>query len=163
MSGEALGGKRATRKEIEEILDVLHSLGFEEHCQEYEVCGSYRRGKLDSGDVDIVIIPKASFADWFDNLKLKKRYGHFSNNILINGVQVDFFLCDKTSYPCAVMTWTGSRGFNMIMRGKCYKAGYVYTRHGIYDSKTKKLITGIITEFDIFNLISMKYVEPKDR
>ena len=68
----------AERQEIENILDVLYSLGFKKHCQQFEVCGSYRRGKSESGDVDIVIIPKESFEKWFDNLSLEKRYGHFS-------------------------------------------------------------------------------------
>ena len=163
MSGKALDGKRATRQEIEVILDVLYSLDFKEHCKKFEVCGSYRRGKPDSGDVDIVVIPKDSFKAWFDNLSFPKRKGHFADNILINEVQVDFFLCDDASYATAVMTWTGSRGFNMIMRGKCFEAGYVYTRNGIYDKKSKQIISGINTEHDIFNLINMNYVEPKDR
>ena len=81
MSGKALDGKRATRQEIEIILDVLYSLGFKGHCKKFEVCGSYRREKPDSGDVDIVVIPKESFAKWFDNLNFEKRYGHFSNNV----------------------------------------------------------------------------------
>ena len=163
MSGQALGGKRATRQEIELILDVLYSLGFKEHCQKFEICGSYRRAKPDSGDVDIVIIPKKSFEKWFDNLDFPKRKGHFADNVLINEVQVDFFLCNESNYATAVMTWTGSRGFNIRMRGKCFDAGYVYTRFGIYDGKTKQLIPGIKEEIDIFNLIGLKYIPPEKR
>ena len=83
--------------------------------------------------------------------------------MLINAVQVDFFLCNESSYPTAVMTWTGSRGFNIMMRGKCFKAGYIYTRHGIYSKKTKELVSGIKSEFDIFNLIGIDYINPEKR
>jgi len=163
MSGKALNGKRATRKEIENILDVLYSLDFKEHCKKFQVCGSYRRGKHDSGDVDIVIIPKESFKEWFDNLDLPKRKGHFADNVLINEVQVDFFLCNESNYATSVMTWTGSRGFNIMMRGKCFEAGYIYTRFGIYDKNTKQLIPDINTEKDLFNLIGLKYIPPEQR
>ena len=163
MSGKALGGKRATRQEIEKILDTLYDSGFKEHCQKFKVCGSYRRGKPDSGDVDIVVIPKESFKEWFENLDLPKYYGRFANCVLIDQVQVDFFLCSQLSYPTAVMTWTGPRGFNIMMRGKCFEAGYIYTRHGIYNKKTKELVSGIKEEIDIFNLIGVKYMPPEDR
>ena len=163
MSGKALNGKRATRQEIEIILDKLYSLGFKNHCQKFEVCGSYRRGKPDSGDIDIVIIPKESFKEWFDNLPFPKRKGHFADNVLINEVQVDFFLCDASNYATAVMTWTGSRGFNIRMRGMCFDAGYVYTRFGIYDRETKQLVNRIKEEHDIFNLIGIDYIPPENR
>ena len=163
MSGKALGGKRATRQEIETILDVLYSLGFKEHCQKFEVCGSYRRGKPNSGDIDIVIIPKDSFKEWFNNLGFPKRKGHFADNALINEVQVDFFLCNESNYATAMMTWTGSRGFNIRMRGMCFNAGYVYTRFGIYNKHTKELIEGIKEESDIFNLIGINFILPENR
>ena len=163
MSGKALGGKRATRQEIENILDTLYALGFKQHTQKFKVCGSYRREKPDSGDLDIVIIPKESFKEWFENSDFPKYYGRLANSLLINEVQVDFFLCNKLSYPTAVMTWTGSRGFNLMMRGKCYDAGYIYTRHGIYDKKTKALVLGIKEEYDIFNLIGLDYISPEKR
>ena len=163
MSGKALGGKRASREKIETILEKLYALGFKSHCQKFKVCGSYRRGKPDSGDIDIVIIPKKSFKIWFDNLSLPKRKGHFSDNVLIDEVQVDFFLCDEPSYATSVLTWTGSRGFNIMIRGKSLKAGYIYTRFGMYNKDTKKLVDGINKEIDIFNLIGLKYIPPEKR
>ena len=163
MSGKALNGKRATRKEIEDVLENLNELGFEDHCKKFKVCGSYRRGKPDSGDVDIVIIPKESFKAWFDNLDLPKRKGHFADNVLIDEVQVDFFLCNESNYATSVLTWTGSRGFNIMVRGKSLKAGYVYTRFGMYNKDTNQLVGGINKEIDIFNLIGLKYIPPEKR
>ena len=163
MSGKALNGKRATRQEIEHLLDVLYSLDFKIHCKKFKVCGSYRRGKSESGDVDIVIIPKESFKSWFESLGFPKYFGRFANSLLINKVQVDFFLCDEFSYPTAVMTWTGSRGFNIMMRGKSFDAGYTYTRHGMFHRETNKIVEGIKEEFEIFNLIGIEYIPPEKR
>ena len=77
--------------------------------------------------------------------------------------EIDLFEANESSYPTMVMTWTGSRGFNMRMRGKSHAAGYVYTRHGMYDGKTGEIINGIKTEKDIFNLIGIDYVDPQRR
>ena len=50
-----------------------------------------------------------------------------------------------------------------MMRGKCFEAGYIYTRFGIYDKNTKQLIPDINTEKDLFNLIGLKYIPPEQR
>ena len=165
MSGAALSGRRATREEINHLLTELGNLGFYDICEEYEVCGSYRRGKHESGDIDIVFLPKSKevYENWFTSLEITKREGMFANNVLIKGVQIDLFEANESSYPTMVMTWTGSRGFNMRMRGKSHAAGYVYTRHGMYDGKTGEIISGIKTEKDIFNLIGIDYVDPQRR
>lgn len=165
MSGKALNGRRVSREEIESILEKIGKLGFYQLCDRYEVCGSYRRGKPESGDIDIVFIPKdrEAYLTWFNDLDIPKRKGFFANNILIDGVQIDLFLTNEFSYPTTMMMWTGSRGFNIRMRGKSHNAGYIYTRNGMFDAKTKELVKGIKTEQDIFNLINIDYVDPSRR
>jgi len=165
MSGAALNGKRVKREEIDSLVGKLLDLGFSDVITKYEICGSYRRGKPDSGDVDIVFIPKTieEYEGWFDNLELEKRKGLLANNILIDDVQIDLFMAAENSYATMVMTWTGSRGFNIVMRGKLNDQGYVYTRHGIYDQKTGKILQGINTEKDIFDLAKISYVNPANR
>jgi DNA polymerase/3'-5' exonuclease PolX len=165
MSGAALNGKRVKREEIESLVGKLLDLGFSDVIAKYEICGSYRRGKPDSGDIDIVFIPKSieEYESWFDNLELEKKKGLLANNILIDDVQIDLFMAAENSYATMVMTWTGSRGFNIVMRGKLNDQGYVYTRHGIYDQKAGKMLQGIDTEKDIFNLAKISYVNPANR
>ena len=165
MSGAALNGKRVKREEIESLVGKLLDLGFSDVITKYEICGSYRRGKPDSGDIDVVFIPKSieEYENWFDNLELEKKKGLLANNILIDDVQIDLFMAAENSYATMVMTWTGSRGFNIVMRGKLNDQGYVYTRHGIYDQKTGKMLQGIDTEKDIFDLAKISYVNPASR
>jgi DNA polymerase/3'-5' exonuclease PolX len=165
MSGAALSGKRVKRKEIKEIVDALLSLGFKDIVKDYEICGSYRREKEDSGDVDIVFVPKSIdiYNSWFNSLEIKKRKGKLADNVLIRDVQVDLFMATENSYAAMVMTWTGSRGFNIVMRGNLNKQGYVYTRNGIYDQKTGRIIENIKTEADIFDVAKINFVKPCDR
>ena len=72
-------------------------------------------------------------------------------------------MATENSYAAMVMTWTGSRGFNIVMRGNLNKQGYVYTRNGIYDQKTGFIIENIKTEADIFDVAKINFVKPCDR
>lgn len=165
MSGAALNGKRIKREEIEDLVGILLGMGFSDVITKYEICGSYRRGKPDSGDIDVVFIPRSieEYENWFNNLEIEKKTGLLANNVLIKGVQIDLFMAAENSYATMVMTWTGSRGFNIVMRGKLNDQGYVYTRHGIYDQSTGKILENINTETDIFNIAKINYVKPSDR
>jgi len=165
MSGTALSGKRVKREKIKKLVTELFKTGFKDVVKKYEICGSYRREKEDSGDIDIVFVPKSIeiYNDWFDNLDIKKRKGKLADNVLIEDVQIDLFMATENSYAAMVMTWTGSRGFNIVMRGKLNRQGYVYTRNGIYDQKTGDIIKNIKTEADIFNIAKINFVKPCDR
>lgn len=165
MSGAALNGKRVKREKIKKLVNDLLEVGFKDVVKKYEICGSYRREKEDSGDIDIVFIPKSIdiYNNWFNNLNLEKRKGRLANNVLIEGVQIDLFMATENSYAAMVMTWTGSRGFNIVMRGKLNRQGYVYTRNGIYDQKTGDIVKNIKTEADIFNIAKINFVKPCDR
>lgn len=165
MSGAALNGKRVKREEVESLVEDLLNMGFSDVIIKYEICGSYRRGKPDSGDIDVVFIPKSleEYEAWFNNLKIEKRKGLLANNILINDVQIDLFVATENSYAAMVMTWTGSRGFNIVMRGKLQKQGYVYTRNGVYNQSSGKIIENVFKEEDIFKLAKINYVDPCDR
>lgn len=163
MSGKALGGKKVSREKIEALLSLLKEKGLESHIEKFEVCGSYRRGKKDSGDIDIVVIPKDTFVPWIESLGYENKPGAFGYYLLIEEVQIDFFITNIVGWPTSVMMWTGTRGFNILIRGKSIKAGYIYTRHGMFKEDTKELVPEIKTEFDIFNLIGLKYIPPEKR
>ena len=58
MSGKTFGGRRVSRQETVEIVEKLAASGLSDICEKFEICGSYRRGLPDSGDIDIVALPK---------------------------------------------------------------------------------------------------------
>jgi DNA polymerase/3'-5' exonuclease PolX len=56
---------------------------------------------------------------------------------------------------------TGSKEFNVGMRGKAKKLGYLLNQKGLF--KDGKKIENLDTEEDYFNILDMEYKEPKDR
>ena len=161
MGGSALQGRDIKRSEIELIVKKLNDMGFSKHCKKYDVCGSYRREQPISSDIDIVLLPESSYFEWFEEVDCKKRFGYFCNSLLIDGVQIDFFPAHIHNYYCQVMMWTGSATFNTYIKSAFLKHGLFFSTYGIF--KDNKVITGIKSEKDIFNLIGHEYVAPPDR
>ena len=64
-----------------------------------------------------------------------------------------------------MLYFTGSGNFNKVMRADALKKGYTINEYGIYKlkGKTEKELIKTETEEDIFKIIDMEYLEPKDR
>ena len=163
MSGNALGGRRATREEVERIVSELLEKGLRDVCEKFEVCGSYRRKNPTSGDVDIVIVPNDKFDGWYENLEYEKKIGKWAHYLLVDGVQVDLFLSSEDNFGVTVLNFTGSPGFNVFMWELCYMMGLSFNKDRIINIETNEVVSKGLSERDIFKLLRMNYIEPGDR
>lgn len=159
----------------------------------YEICGSYRRGKLTSNDVDVLIThPK---------IKTKLQLMQQSNYLikLVNALKEAEFLIDdltdkdfevkymgfcqyyegKKKYPVrrmdiryvpynsyytALLYFTGSGPFNEKMRGVVKTLGYRLNEYGLYKiTNGKHKKIKVSSEKDIFEKLGMEYVPPEKR
>lgn len=149
------------QKKIENIDENLNSV----------ICGSYRRKKPTSGDIDILITHKnfkracdiEDFEDYLhdiiDLLKLDKFIvddltfsGHtkymgmcrYKNNFCR---RIDIRLVPLDSYGSSLLYFTGSGEFNKNMRSYALKKGYTINEYGLYslklDKKTNKKVKGL--------------------
>ena len=175
--------KRIPRGEIE-TYNNLFEKSFEKVKDEntkYEIVGSYRRGALNSGDIDVIITSDDinKFNIFLDDLIEKKiiievlsRGSHKSLVICKlsdndNARRVDFLYTSSQEYPFAVLYFTGSKGFNTVMRGYALKQGLSLNEHGISrkigGKKEEKLELNIKTEKDIFDYFGLEYKKPEER
>lgn len=144
------------------------------------ICGSYRRKKITSNDIDLMIVhPKINktdiktFTKIIEGLKEKK--------IIIDSLTVNYknkfmgftqlknkpvrridirFIPYKSYYP-ALLYFTGSGEFNRKMRMVANSMDYTLNEYGLYDSDDK--LIKITSEEDIFNKLGMEYLEPEQR
>lgn len=148
----------------------------------YEIVGSYRRGKQISGDIDVIITNrddnKAAFDLFLDRLA--------SEGIIIESLsrgktksltiarlpdmkarRVDFLYSPPIEYPFAILYFTGSKQFNTVMRQRAVDMGYTLNEHGI-SVMTEKVKGDLIdrhfrNERDIFDFFRMEYKRPHER
>lgn len=144
--------------------------------QDLVICGSYRRKKETSGDIDVLIYNgdglqtflNALIKDKFlvDHLtSLEKsttkymgmcRYGNIVRRIDIRFIPIEHL-------PSALLYFTGSGEFNKRMRKEALKCGYTINEYGIYKLDTegnKGDMVPVSCEEDIFKVIGMDYLEP---
>ena len=130
---------------------------------EVHICGSYRRKKAFSGDIDVLILhPDIKTDEEIDNLDydvLGNIVAHLTKKKVIvdhltesgktkymgicklkktgRGRRIDIRFIPYESKASAILYFTGSGNFNKYMRAEALKKGYTINEYGIY--KTKKV------------------------
>lgn len=179
------------RKEMDKIADLLYDTLeelFDEDAKG-KICGSYRRGKSSSNDIDFLFVhKKIKTKDDLDdgkNIYLAKfikilhdtdflvgdladgqtKYMGFCQLSTKYDVRrIDIRLVPYYSYYSAILYFTGSGDFNKKMRIHARKEGYKLNEYGLYKlSKNKTTRITIESEKDIFDELDMDYVKPVDR
>lgn len=155
------------------------------------ICGSYRRKKKTSNDIDVLItnklLPKKI------NLNSKKNYlqgivNHLKEKkFIIDDMdnkgkikymgfckyknkpvrRIDIRLIPYESRSTALLYFTGSKEFNEKIRKIAKKKNYKLNEYGLYkistdDKKTMKQIK-LTCEKDIFDILGVDYLEPHER
>lgn len=148
----------------------------------FEIVGSYRRGALTSGDIDVIITNKqnntAAFTAFLDQLITEK----ILIEILSRGQtksltiaqlpgkiprRVDFLYTPPNEYAFALLYFTGSKTFNTVQRQRAVDLGYTLNEHGL-----NKMVNGkkgapvdatFTNEQDIFAYLGMLYKQPNER
>jgi DNA polymerase (family 10) len=161
--------KRHDRKDIapvaRKLVGILKKM---KSVHSAEAAGSYRRGAPTVGDLDILVTGD------LDNMKFEKAVRKIFSDITIlgsgetkisfvifpNNLQVDIRFLPKESYGAALLYFTGSKDYNVMMRKKAIELGYLLNEYGLF--KDGEYYKGA-TEEEVFEVLGMKYVEPTKR
>ena len=155
--------------------------------------GSYRRGHITSGDIDLMITSKTEDPSKLRKLLIKEltkqgiiKATMASGKKKFMGVvklesegfhkarHLDIIDTSPLDFPFAVLYFTGSGGFNSKMRTEALKLGYSMNEYCLSDKNTKVRINSDVisnkigkplfeSEEDIFKFLDMKYVKPENR
>lgn len=148
------------------------------------VCGSYRRGKQTSHDIDLLV--------WSDSLttqddvrnsdklskciKKLKKAKIITDDITSENVKtkymgfctyktklyrIDIRLIAKESLYTAISYFTGSYEQNIKMRNKAKKLMYKLSEYGLFNVMGKRV--PIESEEHLYRILRMKYLEPYER
>ena len=187
------------RDEIKEIKKVIKFI-IDELNNEYnlndtnkyifKICGSYRRKKIVSGDIDILISKYSDTSINSNHLqmivnKLKEKqilnnnkpliidditdknyktkymgFLKFKNNLCR---RIDIRYVPWQWYYSALLYFTGSAEFNKELRKKAKTLGYKLSEYGLTNLTTGEYIKNINSEESIFKILNVKYLKPCER
>ncbi|XP_014356832.2 DNA polymerase beta [Papilio machaon] len=182
--------KKIPRSEIQAIENKLKALVFDLDSNfTITICGSFRRGKPESGDIDVLAT--------HPSLKLggaKKKHGETMLKRLVDHLEglvidvismgdtkfmgvcrlsdnlparrLDIRLTPSDQYHCAVLYFTGSDVFNKTMRTHALEKGFTlneYYLRPIGSTGVPGEPVPITSEEDIFDFIEYPYKKPEER
>lgn len=155
--------RRIPRREVEEIAAEVRELF--PRGTPFEVAGSYRRGRPDSGDVDILVSTKAlPAAQLTERAAAVVSSGPQRITVLwpsrAGVVQVDVLNIPKESWAAALAYFTGSWEHNQRLRSLAKSKGLRLNQYGLF--KGGKSIP-LKTERDLYKALGLTYVEPHAR
>jgi DNA polymerase/3'-5' exonuclease PolX len=169
--------QRIPRSEVEQFEKIfasyLNPLGIH-----FIICGSYRRGRPDSGDIDVILLARPDINVMATALQVpifthtlsygdKKYMGVCRFNQLHRRIDLEYV--QPHEYPFALLYFTGSKGFNVLMRQRAIDLGATLNEKAL--SKEYIDVNGIkqvgtysaSTEEEVFALLGLQYLTPEER
>lgn len=149
------------------------------------ICGSYRRMKEESGDIDLIIIhPKIrtkaqlKVNPYFKTIiKTLKHNGFIIESLTGDDVEskfmgifefkgvigrIDIRFIPYESFYFAYLYFTGGVDLNRDMRLIASTHGYKLNEYGLYKNGSSKSVI-VESEKEIFDILGLNYLQPKDR
>ena len=160
---------------------------------EIMICGSYRRGKATSGDIDVLLYnPKIKTPSLMakskpylkifvqklteekfllDNMTDKdfnRKYMGFCKYKLNPVRRIDIRYIPYDSLPTAMLYFTGPYELNTLMRIQAKKRHMILNEYGLYKINSNsdsddKTLIKTKSEAEVFNVLGMKYLTPEER
>ena len=176
------------RKEIDKVNKIFNDIINKQDEYIYEICGSYRREKDTSGDIDILISKKGVIdpeINYLDNIiKILKNPIKKNNNqpLLIDDMtdknihtkymgfskykenpprRIDIRFVPYESYFSALLYFTGSADLNKQMRHIAKSKNLKLSEYGLFKLNGDKI--KVKSERDIFDALDMEYLLPRLR
>lgn len=161
--------QRIPREEVQQFEEVLRQFLLPQEIN-FLICGSYRRGKPDSGDIDILVSAKEGVKVLDEILKCpifthelshgpKKYMGVGKINQLHR--RIDIEVCQPEEYPFALTYFTGPVSFNEKMRAHCKQRGYRLNEKFLADDQGNKYL--VASEEELFAILGLQYLTPQER
>lgn len=172
------------RVQMNEVDKILHkAIKGKDFIENLHVvlCGSFRRLKMSSNDVDVLVVHKKnrnSKVVLMEYIKDLKKIGFIIDDLVFdynktfmgyctldNGktvMRIDIKIFPIESYYTALMYFTGSGEFNQKMRLLAKNLGFKLNEYGLFKLKRNERID-ISSEKDIFDALGLDYVPPEER
>lgn len=169
--------KKVPRKYITTLsiaIQYILTNKFGEDSFKFKVCGSYRRGEEQSGDMDVIIMsevftPEEAITTLKDagiiaeTLSFKNVKFMGIAHCLAPGAQdirLDIAFANQDNWGAMLLYFTGTKGLNKEMRFAAKSKGLLLNEYGLFKGKTQ---IPAFTEEEIFEELGYEYIPPNLR
>ena len=161
--------KRHKRKNIEPIAKKIVSLlKTIKGIKKVEIAGSYRRESPEVGDVDILVSGKPVakkaeekiFREFKNITSLASGETKIAFVIFPDNLQIDIRFVPEESYGAALLYFTGSKDYNVMMRKVAIEQGCLLNEYGLFENG--EYIAGR-TEKEVCDKLALPLLKPKKR
>jgi len=157
--------RKAVQPIAEKLLKILKTIP---GVQQAIAAGSFRRKSPTVGDLDILVcgrpnvenIEKQVLQEFKENTVLASGETKVAFVIFPQNLQVDIRILPEESYGAALLYFTGSKEFNVMMRKMAIEKGYLLNEYGLF--KDGEYITGK-TEEEVFKKLGLPITAPEKR
>jgi DNA polymerase/3'-5' exonuclease PolX len=173
--------ERIPRAEMLEHEAILKEVAAKAGCPQMDIAGSFRRGRPDSGDIDMLLCSKDS--KMMDAMVKALTERHYIREKLAHGAhkfmgicklgklpfrRLDILLTPPEEYGIALLHFTGSEKFNVLVRHRANALGYTLNEHCLsllpkWKGAERKAIPVLRTEAEILAFLGIQFVKPQDR
>jgi len=146
-----------------------------------QIMGSYRRGNLTSGDIDVLISHKNVMTkdqmerDYITDIAegLQKRYKHMGtlahgkfkhmSLLIVDKLvrHVDLIFIPMISLPTAISYFVGSKEHNMKMRETAKRMGYRLNEYSLKNENGEPI--KLKNERHLYEILGVEYINPENR
>lgn len=138
--------------------------------EQFELAGSYRRGRETVGDLDILVV-SADVSGVMDRLEdfsgvhsVIVRGDTKMSVRLDNSFQVDLRIVPPKSFGAALQYFTGSKDHNVVLRGMAKQHGLKINEYGVYrvSDDAEEYVAGA-TEEEVYGALGLPVFPPELR
>lgn len=163
--------QKIPKEEMDDINDIFEEI-FQDYPYEWTIVGSYRRKEPYSSDIDVLfkVNSDTHYATPKDIVNILKDNGVIAGDLALGdkkymGIlqidqgtarRIDILVIPEESYAFALLYFTGSQRFNILMRSRALDLGLSLNEYGLSDEVA-------YTEKDIFEILGVKYIPPSKR
>lgn len=147
-------------RSLGKVLDGIESV------KQWEVAGSFRRGKESVGDLDVVVLaedrPQAqqSLLAYDSITEVMSRGMEKMSVRLTSGLQVDIRFFEQESFGAALAYFTGSKAHNIALRKRAQSRDWKLNEYGLFEGE--KRIAGT-TEQSVYHCLDLPWIPPELR
>jgi len=162
---------RIPHEKIQEIEPILTDF------EGAQLVGSYRRKQSYSSDIDVMLVSDNlnRLDEYLDHLREHFKvwvysHGNAKMSLILapkkrnlgtkETYKTDVFRCGIAEYPATLLYSTGSKFFNIRIRNRAKRMGYLLNQNGLFDGSVR---LNLPDEKSIFEALDMEYLEPFER